>query len=49
MERLRSIEVTVSVDTNKDTREATLRLDENESIAEFLQRVEQALRERLPG
>lgn len=48
MERLRSVDVSIAVDTNKDTRSVDLSLEEDESIDEFIERIRQAILERLP-
>lgn len=47
-ERLRSIDVKIEIDTNKETRRVELSMDEDESVGEFVERVERAIRARLP-
>lgn len=47
MERLRSITVTIKVDTNKQSHSEALQLEDAESRAEFALRVAQAVRASL--
>lgn len=48
MERLRSIEVSITVDTNKQTTIDLLKPFEDESVEEFAERVKEALMESVP-
>lgn len=44
-ERLRGIEVRISVDTNKRATFATVRLHEDETIEQFIERVKERIEE----
>lgn len=44
-ERIREVAVAVEVDTNKDTYKRRLIWEEDESLEEFLRRIESALRD----
>jgi len=46
-ERIRSVVVTVEVDTNKDTYRKRLELHEDESLEAFQQRVREAIERRV--
>ena len=45
MEIIRTVFVTIEVDTNKQTRRVKLALDDEESLAEFKQRIDEKLDE----
>ena len=45
-ERVRSVEVAITVDTNKDTRTWTLRPEPDEDLVDFVERIRELL-ERL--